>query len=60
MFATPAQLQTAKATMASAEEFIQSVATTLTELFPDDPDLGALVDESKAHTDALRKSRFSF
>jgi len=60
MKVTAARILKTKRTMRQAQEFIESVATTLAELFPGDPDLAVLVDEAKTHSAALRTARFSF
>ena len=59
MNATHAKLRSAKNVMADAEGFCRHVARRVAEIDDIDrqPELVALIDEAKAHVEALRKAR---
>jgi len=59
MNATPAQIRNTKNTMADAEGFCRHVARRVAKIDGIDhqPELVALIDEAKAHVEALRKAR---
>ena len=56
MNATPASTKKAKATMADARDFIRTLIGQLHEdgILDSHPEIAALADEAKTHTDALR------
>ena len=61
MNATPARLRNAKNAMADAEGFCRHVARRVGEIdgIEHHPELAALIDEAKAHAEALRKARIN-
>ncbi|MFO7858792.1 MAG: hypothetical protein R6V11_07715 [Ectothiorhodospiraceae bacterium] len=61
MYATPARRSRAKSAMAEAEGFCRHVARAVAEIDGVDrqPELAALIDEAKAHVEALRKARIN-
>ena len=59
MNATPARTKKAKEMMTDAENYIRNLIDRLREdgVLDHYPEIAALADEAKAHTDALRRAR---
>ena len=61
MNATPAQTKKAKEAMAEVESYIRELVYQLRAdgILDSHPELAALIDEAKAHVEALRKARIN-